>query len=468
MTARPTAEDRTAPAGDLPAAVRGEVLTPGDAGFDAGRAGFQTAARHRPALLVRAAGPDDVAAAVAHAAARSLPIAVQATGHGLSVPADGGVLIDTSALRGVRVDPVARTARVAAGTPFADVVDAAARYGLAPLNGSSPGVGAVGYALGGGLPLLGRRFGHAADHVRAVELVTPDGRPRRVTADSDPELFRGLRGAGANFGVVTALETGLVPVTRIHGGELVFDLARTPDLMDVYRRWTRTLPEELTSSVALTVHPDLPALPPRLRGRHLAQVRIACTAEPAVAEALVAPLRALGPLSDGVAEMPYTECGTIYHDPPRPHAYLGDNVLVRDFDGACAEAATRLAGPASPAPCVLEVRHLGGALARPPAAPDAVGHRAAGYLVRVLTPLALADERDAADLHRTVLDVFARERLGRCPNLVYGGWTRDAGEAPATDFWEPADHRRLAALKSRTDPDNLLRFNRNILPLRER
>ncbi|GAA2937115.1 hypothetical protein GCM10020221_36080 [Streptomyces thioluteus] len=147
-------------------------------------------------------------------------------------------------------------------------------------------------------------------------------------------------------------------------------------------------------------------------------MRIVTTAGPAVAEALVAPLRALGPVSDGVAEMPYTECGAVYNDPPHPHAYLGDNVLVRDFDGEQAAAVTRLTGPGSPVPCVLDVRHLGGALGRPPAVPNAVGHRAAGYLVRVLSPLALADAGEAAALHRKVLDVFARERLGRAQNLV--------------------------------------------------
>ncbi|GAA2937121.1 hypothetical protein GCM10020221_36090 [Streptomyces thioluteus] len=153
------------------------------------------------------------------------------------------MLISTAAMRGVTVDPVARTARAWRPAPRSRTSSTPPRrHGLAPLNGSSPGVGAVGYVLGGGLGLLARQFGYAADHVRAVELVTPDGRPRRVTEDSDPELFWGLRGAGANFGVVTAVELGLVRVTRVHGGELVFDLARTPDLLDVHRRWTRELP----------------------------------------------------------------------------------------------------------------------------------------------------------------------------------------------------------------------------------
>ncbi|MEV6479340.1 FAD-binding protein [Streptomyces sp. NPDC051576] len=441
--------------------VRGAVLLPGDAGFDARRKGFQTAYHHRPSVIVRPDGPEDVVAAVAHAAGAGLSVAAQATGHGLSFPLDGGVLVDTSTLTGVTVDARAGTARVAAGTRFTDVVDAAARHGLAPLNGSAPGVGAVGYVLGGGLGLLGRRFGWAADHVRAVEIVTPDARSRRVTADSDPGLFRALRGAGANFGVVTAVELELVRISRIYGGELVFDLARTPDLLERYLGWTRTLPEELTSSVSLVAYPDLPLFPARLRGRLAGHVRIAHTGDARSGECLAAPLRAIGHLlSDTLAEMPYTECGAIYDDPHMPHAYLGDNVLLRAVTPEQAAAVTELAGAPGPVPCVVDVRHLGGALGRQPAVPNVVGHREARYLLRVLVPLMGAEPDHADRMRRAVLDTVAGQSVGgRCQNLVYG---RPPG--PAEDFWEPADHRWLTGLKTRLDPANLFRCNRNIPP----
>ncbi|MEV7779602.1 FAD-binding protein [Kitasatospora sp. NPDC088351] len=446
--------------------VRGEVLLPGDDGFAARCAGFQTAYRHRPSVLVRAADPGDVAAAVAYAGARELPVAVQATGHGLSVPTDGGVLISTAKLSQVTIDAPARTARIGAGTRFAAVVDAAARYGLAPLNGSAPGVGVVGYVLGGGLGLLSREFGYAADRVRSIDLVTADARSRRVTADSDPELFWALRGAGANFGVVTGMEIDLVPVSRLYGGELVFDLARTPDLLAGYLRWTQTLPEELTSSVSLLDCPDLPFFPAAVRGRFVAHVRIAYTGDSRTGERLVAPLRALGPrLADTVAEMPYTECGTIYNDPPQPHAYRGDNVLLRAFGPQQAAEVTELVGPGAAVPCVLDVRHLGGALGRPAEVPNAVGHRSARYLLRVLTPLMGAGPEEARGATDKVLGALAAESVGgRFQSLVYGGCADGAPAVPATDFWEPADHRRLAALKAWTDPANLFRFNRNIEP----
>nr|UPA71913.1 mitomycin radical oxidase [Streptomyces sp.] len=445
--------------------VRGEVLLPGDEGFAARCAGFQTAYRHRPSVLVRAADAEDVAAAVAYATARALPVAVQATGHGLSVATDGGVLISTARLTEVTVDPVTRTARIGAGTRFAAVIDAAARYGLAPLNGSAPGVGVTGYVLGGGLGLLGREFGYAADRVRSIDIVTADARSRRVTADGDPDLFWALRGAGANFGVVTGMEIDLVRVSRLYGGELVFDLTRTPGLLADYLRWTETLPEELTSSVSLLAYPDLPVFPAPLRGRFAAHVRIAYTGEPHAGERLVAPLRALGPrLSDTVAEMPYTECGAIYSDPPQPHAYQGDNVLLRGFGPKQAAEVTELVGR-SPVPCVLDVRHLGGALGRPAQVPNAVGHRSARYLLRVLMPLIGAGQHEVRATTGKVLGALAAESVGgRFQSLVYGGYADGAPTAPATDFWEPSDHRRLAALKAELDPANVFRFNHNIKP----
>ncbi|MFE5401285.1 FAD-binding oxidoreductase [Streptomyces sp. NPDC056580] len=446
--------------------VRGEVLLPDDDGFAARCGGFQTAYRHRPRVLVRAAVAEDVTAAVEYAAERDLPVAVQATGHGLSVATDGGVLIGTAGLNRVSVDAAARTARIGAGARFAAVIDAAARHGLAPLNGSAPGVGAAGYVLGGGLGLLARQFGYAADHVRSIDLVTADARPRRVTADSDPELFWALRGAGANFGAVTGMEIGLVRVSRLYGGELVFDLARTPGLLAGYLGWTGTLPEELTSSVSLIAYPDLPFFPAALRGRFAAHVRVAYTGDSRAGERLLAPLRALGPrLTDTVAEMPYTECGAIYDDPPQPHAYQGDNVLLRAFPAHLAEEVTELVGPGAAVPCVLDVRHLGGALGRPAEVPNAVGHRSARYLLRVLTPLMGAGPGEARAATAKVLGTLASESVGgRFQSLVYGGCADGPPDAPATDFWEPADHHRLAALKMRLDPANMFRFNRNIEP----
>ncbi|MFD5745725.1 FAD-binding oxidoreductase [Streptomyces sp. NPDC127033] len=432
------------------------VLRPGDPGYDAELAGFQTGFPVRPELVVGAADAGETAAAVAHAAARGLPVAVQATGHGLAGAIEGGVLITTRRMDGVRIDPVARTARIGAGVSWARVVAAAAPYGLAPLNGSSPGVGAVSYLLGGGLGLLAREYGYAADHVRAFGLVTADGRSRRVTAADEPELFWALRGGGPGLGVVTEVETGLVPVARLYGGSLLFDCsgdgagARADEVVAAYLEWTRGLPDTLTSGVSVLVFPDLPMVPEFLRGRYTVSVRVAYTGTAAEGERLVAPLRALGPvLADSLREMPYTDSAAIHSDPEQPHAYYGDSAMIRTPDAGTVRELLAATGPAAPVMCVVQLNHLGGALAKEPDVPGAVPHREAEFLVRLLSPLAGTDRAALRALYGPVLGALAPLTVGRSRNFSFGDGARAEGLHGAGT----AD--RLAGLRSVYDPANL-------------
>ena len=442
---------------ELAGRVRGAVLRPADAGYDEERTGFQRAASHRPDVIVAAATPEDVQAAVAHAAARDLPVAVQSSGHGLARPITGGLLISTRRLTGLHVDPASRTVRAQAGARFADVIAAAAAHGLAPLNGSAPGVGVAGYTLGGGLGLLARTYGYAADHVRALDVVTADGRARHVTPDTEPDLFWALRGGRDNFGVVTALETDLMPVPRLYGGGLYFPASAA--VLDAWRAWTATVPEELTSSIALIPFPDVPGVPEPLRGRHIAHIRVASTGTAADGERLVAPLRAIGPaLIDTLGDMPYERSASIYSDPADPHAYHGTNTLLRDLDVAAGAAIVDLAGPSAPVPCVVQIRHLGGALARPPARPSAVGFRDAGYLLSVLSGLDDGPAKAAA-VHAALLDALGDRRTGRFLNYMYGAGTDDVAA-----LYEAATYDRLRSLKRRHDPANLFRAGHNIPP----
>jgi FAD/FMN-containing dehydrogenase len=439
-------------------AVRGPVLRPADDGYDAEREGFQTGWRHRPDVIVGATGADDVRAAVALAAAQGLPVAVQATGHGLSVPMDGGMLISTRRMTGVEVDAAGRTAWIEAGVRWDQVVREAAPHGLAPLNGSAPHTGAVAYTLGGGLGLLARRHGYAADHVHQIDVVTADARLRHVTADGDPDLFWALRGGRDNFGVVTGMRIGLVPVTRLYGGGLFFPAG--PDILRAFGEWTRTVPDEMTASVGMIPLPDLPVIPEPLRGRHVAHVRVAYLSDAASGERLVAPLRAVGPrLLDTLADMPYAETGSIYNDPADPHAYSGTNLMLSDLDERALDTIFELAGPDAPVPCVVDVRHLGGALARTPAVASAVGFRSAPYLLRVLSPLEGADLEAVRAAHRQVFDAMEPWSAGgRCLNFIYG----DTGQV--RDAYEPEDYRRLTELKAVHDPANLFRPGLRIPP----
>lgn len=451
---------------ELTRRVRGPILTPAHSEYDTERSGFQTAAPHRPELIVGATCPEDVVAAVEGAAGQGLLVAVQTTGHGQAAAAQDGVLVTMGRMTGVHVDPAARTARMEAGVRWERVIQEAARHGLAPLNGSSPDVGAVGYTLAGGIGVLGRRYGFAADHVRSLEVVTADGCQRRVTAESEPDLFWALRGGLGNFGVVTAMEIELVPVTRLYGGGLYFDTDRVADVLRTWREWTAGgVPDEMTSSVGLIPFPDMPAVPEPLRGRYAAHVRIAYQGGAADGERLVAPLRSAGPrLMDTLGEMPYTACGTIYNDPAHPHAYRGTGVMLRGLDASVLDAVVDLAGPSAAVPCIVQLNHLGGALARPPAIPNAVGHRDARYLLRVLSPLAVAGEAAVRATHQRLLDRLSPLSLGRCPSFLFGP------QAPeeVRSAYDPDDYRRLQELKARYDPANLFRVNHNIPPSMDR
>ncbi|MFE6165875.1 FAD-binding oxidoreductase [Streptomyces sp. NPDC056486] len=433
------------------------VFRPGDDGYDEETAGFQTGFAQRPAIVFGAESADDVVAAVSHAAQAGLPIGVQATGHGLPGSSEGGVLISTRRMDSVRIDADARTVTVGAGVRWGQVIEAAAAHGLAPLNGSAPGVGAVSYTLGGGLGLLAREFGYAADHVRWLDVVTADGELRHVTAQTEPELFWGLLGGGANLGVVTALEIGLVPVARLYGGAIEFDGREVdPDrVLRAYEAWTRTVPDEVTSSVAALVYPDIPQLPPHLRGRYLVTVRVAFTGSEAAGEVLVAPLREIGPVvSDSLREMPYTDSHTIHSDPDFPHSYYGDSVVVGELDVAAASELFALTGPAADAMHVVQINQLGGALAKTVGpSGNAVPYRDAGWLVRVLSPFEGADLVAVRAVQARAFGLFAPETAGRLLNFAFGAGDRPDG------LYDAGTRKRLAELKATYDPANLFRRN---------
>jgi FAD/FMN-containing dehydrogenase len=439
------------------------IIRPSDDGYDTEQAGFQRAVEHRPALIVPARGPEDVRAAVELAAAEGRPVAVKATGHGVTTAADDqAVLVTTDRMTGVRIDAERRTARIEAGVRWGQVIEQAAHDGLAPLSGSSPEVGAIAYTLGGGLGLMSRRYGYAADHVRSIDVVTADGRSRHVTPDADPDLFWALRGGRDNFGVVTSLEVELVPVTRLYGGGLYFAAEHVGDVVEAYRRWTAAgLPEEMTSSIGLVPYPDLPMVPEPLRGRYVAHVRIAYLGDEATGEELVAPLRAVAPrLIDRVGGMPYTASGSIHNDPTQPHAYYGTSSMLRTLGAGDARTLLDLAGPDAPMPAVVQIRHLGGALARPPAVPNSVGHRDAEFLLSVIT-FVDGDPGPNRDLDARLRDALAPVAAGTNLNYLYGpAATPDA----VRNAYEPDDYRRLTELKRTYDPTNTFRLNNNIPP----
>ncbi|MHA6798812.1 FAD-binding oxidoreductase [Bounagaea algeriensis] len=412
-------------------------------------------------MVVEAADEQDVRTVVEFATTRGMPVAVQATGHGRSSAMHGGVLISTRRMCGVDVDPQAETAWVEAGASWQHVIDAATVHGLAPLSGSLPGVGAVSYTLGGGVGLLARRYGFAADHVHRLEVATPDGRLRRVTATDEPHLFWALRGGGGNFGVVTGMEIALMPVARLYGGCLFVDLAQVPNVLHAWREWTDSVPDEMTSAVSVIPFPDLPMVPEPMRGRHVAQLQISYAGPAEQGQQLVEPLRALGPLlQDTLRELSYSESGAVFDEPDQPSGYRGTSLLLDDLDPQELSTLVHQVGPSASSSCVVGLRHLGGALARPPQTPNALGHRDASYSLGLLSLTETSETGSVTALHDQLLAEFAPHALGRSLNFTFGPLDH---QRVRTAF-EPADYQRLAQLKAEHDPHGLLQANHPIPP----
>jgi FAD/FMN-containing dehydrogenase len=448
--------------------LQGTLYTPDDHGYDAARTPWSLHIVQQPALVVMAASADDVSAAVAFATAHALPVAVQATGHGAVVPCDGALLINTAPMQDVRIDPVTRTAHVAAGVKWGPVLEAAQDHGLAPLLGSSPDVGVVGYTLGGGMGWLARKYGLSCDSVRAIELVTADGQLHRITPTRDPELFWGVRGGAGNFGVVTNLEIALYPVTDVYGGNIFFPISMARDVMLTYAAWSATLPEEWTTAVVLMHMPPAPFIPAPLQGQSVVIVRGCFTGDAAAGEAALRPIRALGGIIvDAFGPMAFRNVATISSDPLDPMAFHGRTETLRMLTPEAVERLIDLAGrpPASPL-IFAEVRQMGGAIGRPPAGGSAFGQRDMPY---VLFMLAMAhDPAEEPAVTRYIAHAGVALEPHRTGQTYLNFLQHDDGGAVRVRAgYAPETYARLVTLKDRHDPTNMFRFNRNIPPSSE-
>ena len=450
----------------LRAGLRGVAYAPGEEGYDEGRQAFNLNAYQHPALVVMAAGAADVVAAVRLARERRLGVGVLATGHAVAAPCDGGVLINTSRMRGVRVDPEAQTARVEAGALWADVVAEAQIFGLAGLRGSSSGVGVVGYTMGGGFAWLGRKYGFNADSVREADVVSADGELLDVSAYEHPDLFWGLKGGGGNFGIVTSMEFALYPLTTVYGGNLFYPVERAAEVLDLYSRWVETLPDEMSTAVAFMNIPPLPEIPEPLRGGSFITVRgCYCGDPPEVGEELLRPWREFGEAQvDMFSVMPYREMDRISMDPPEPLGVYTHVELLGDLTPEAIDALVKMAGVGSNSPLiVLELRQLGGALARPPADLSPIGRRDSKF---IMMGIGATPTPEVAQLVQANLARLAEEMRPHKTGATYLNFLELDGASPerVRAAYSPEDWERLVELKDRYDPENLFRFNRNIPP----
>ncbi|HEY5857706.1 MAG TPA: FAD-binding oxidoreductase, partial [Aldersonia sp.] len=357
-----------APIATLRTRARGEVLTPGDTGYDAARAGFNLHYDQRPAIIVVASDPNDVAHGVRFAAEHDLRVTVRATGHGPGRECDGAVMINTSNLTDVKIDPVARTATVGGGAKWAAVLPLAQEHGLAPLLGSTTDVGAVGYTLGGGMGWLARKHGLSSDAVRAFELVTPDGTVIRCSATELPEMFWALKGGGAGtLGVVTEMEIDLFPVEVVYGGNLFYPIEDAREVVGQWREWARDADTDLTSSVCLINFPPIDLVPEPFRGRSFAIVRGCWAGNLDEGKALVDAWRAWRtPEIDMWGPLPFAAVDAISMDPTDPVPAMVTTEWFADMpdDEAVDIVVAATAPQPGQPPMVLfaEFRHGGGAM----------------------------------------------------------------------------------------------------------
>ncbi|MGN7797623.1 FAD-binding oxidoreductase [Leifsonia sp. 22587] len=367
--------------GLLSAALQGQLFLPGTPGYAERVTGWNVAVRRTPAAIVDVATAGDVSAVVRFAGINGLRVAVGATGHGAFSLDEPHLLINTTLLEECVVYPDG-WARVGAGVRWQRVLDAAAPHGLAPLAGSAPNVGVVGYTTGGGYGPLARTLGVASDRVRAIEVVTGDGQARRVTAEDESGLFWALRGGKGALGIVTAIEFDLVRIPSIYAGALYYGGENTSKVLSAWREWAGRLPARATTSLAVLQLPAMPGVPEPLAGRMTVAVRFAWTGDPADGEAVLQPMRAVAStLIDAVNTIPYAALGAIHADPVDPMPVFERTGLLRDLPDEALDVIVAAAGPESRSPQVIvELRQLGGAIACH-AAPSAVSNRDAAYSI---------------------------------------------------------------------------------------
>ncbi|MGV9839055.1 FAD-binding oxidoreductase [Nocardia niigatensis] len=424
--------------------VRGRVLESGDPGFDTVARPWSLAVTQPVAAVAEAADTEDVAAVVRYARAAGRPVVTQPTGHGAAGGVEDVILLRTGSLRRLEIDPLARVARIGAGVRWGAVQAAAAEHGLTGLAGSNPVVGVTGYTLGGGKSWFGRRHGWASDAVRAFEIVDAEGNPGRVTADSDPDLFWALSGGGGDFAVVTRLEFELFPAPGLYGGRITWSAERLPEVWDAFRALTSGAPDALSVWFSRFQFPQAP---------EMVALDLAYLGDPAEGRALVSALDGLGgAVADTRAAMSTADLGAITTEPTDPSPAITRGELLADLSP---ESEKIILGEGLAPLVSVQVRHLGGALARPAA--GARGALSDEYLVSTLG-LGLPQLRDAVHAKTSALVAeFGSLVTGKKPFTFLA-----PGESAAAAF-DAATLDRLRAVKRDRDPQGVIRSNYPVL-----
>jgi len=452
----------------LKANFRGPLLRPGDLEYDQTRKVWNGMIDRRPALIARCLGAADVIAAVNFAREQELVVAVRGGGHNVagSAVCDGGLMIDLSLMRGVQVDAKARTARVQGGTTWGDVDRETQIFGLATPGGQISVTGVAGLTLGGGYGYLRRKYGLSCDNLLSVDIVTADGQLVVASETENSDLFWAIRGGGGNFGIVTSFQFRLHPV-----GPLVYlcapayDLAQAKTVLQAWRDFMATAPEEISSHAVFWSMPDLPMIPPELHGKEFVLPVVVYAGAPEEGERITQPLRTLGPiLLDMSGALPYTVLQSFSDAPvPNGNQYYWKSIHLDGLPNAAIDTLIDLAGqrpsPLSPLP----IWHFGGAMNRIEPTATAFWHRRIPFMASF--DAAWTDPATAEQNMAWVRDGCTAMRAfssGGGAYVNFPGLGED-GEAQVRAAYGD-NYERLVALKNKYDPTNLFRLNQNIRP----
>jgi FAD/FMN-containing dehydrogenase len=452
--------------------LRGELIQKGDGGYDAARRVWNAMIDRRPALIARCRGAADVVAAVDFARAHDLLVAVRGGGHSVAghSTCDGGLVIDLSAMRSVRVDRAAGTVRVEGGATWGDVDRETQLFGLATPGGVVSTTGVAGLTLGGGYGWLRRKYGLSCDNLVSADVITADGRLLTASENEHPDLLWGLKGGGGNFGIVTSFELRLHPV----GPDMMYAATMYPvesaaEVLRAWREWTATAPDEVTSDASLWSVLPIPDMPPDLHGRPMVLVEGVYAGDVAEGERVMQPLREWAePLLDLSQVLPYTVLNGSLDDvlPPGGLQCYWKSLYLNDLGPETIDTLVDWSLSRPSALTVLSIGRLGGAMSRVGAGDTALGDRSAPFLLSIDSNWLESAEADAnIAWTRVVWDDMRRYSTG-ATYFNFAGLLEEGQALVRTTFG--ANHGRLVELKNEYDPTNLFRLNQNIVPERQR
>ncbi len=442
-----------------------QVIVPGSENYDVARKGWNLAVDQFPALIVRAKTVNDIVAAIRFAKSNGLEVAVMATGHGVIRSANNSLLIDTSQMNQVRVNASAKTAWVEAGAKWGIVLKAAQAEGLAPLLGSSPDVGAVGYTLGGGMGWLARKYGLSTDSVNFFELVTADGDVIKTSASTNADLFWALRGGGGNFGVVTGMEIRLYPVTNVYAGNLYYPADMAKEVFANFRNWIKDAPKELTASFVVMNFPPLEIVPDFMRGKSYVMVRGCYCGEVADGEALVNFWRSWQtPFIDDFKQISFKDAANISNDPVDPIPALSSGTWLKDLDDDVIDRLIDFVLPHGNPPLLMmsEIRNAGGVISEVDPQSAAYGNRDAEFSLQFVAAVPNAEINNMVTNHISRLKDELKPHLhgGVYMNFLEGAEARER----TRQGYSAESFKRLQAVKKKFDPQNMFSHSYYIPP----